>query len=399
MSTSLGILVSHPIQYYTPWFRYLANRLTIKVFYAHRQDASAQARAGFEVAFDWDTPLLAGYPYQWLTNRARDPNVHTFNGCDTPELYHLVRATPFDAFMVFGWNYKSALQAIRACWRHNIPVFIRGDSQLQTPRSWLTSAVKFLPYRYFLPRLGAHLYVGQRNKAYLQHYGVTPEQLFFAPHFVDNAFFARNAQDAETTGATRQMRSELGIPPGAFVWLFAGKFIAKKRPADVLRACLEVFRTPQGANVHALMVGDGPLRAELERMARPYRQRIHFAGFRNQTQMPAVYRASNALILPSDGRETWGLVVNEAMACGIPALVSDAAGCAPDLIEPQITGYTYPVGNITALVRHMLTMQKMCAAYLFTMRRALAAKTACYSIEKATEGLARALAQAGCMRG
>ena len=396
LSRRLGILVSHPVQYYTPWFRHLAKRLTIEVFYAHRQDASAQARAGFGVEFDWDTPLLEGYPYRWLTNRARHPSVRTFNGCDTPELYHLLHAAQFDAFMVFGWNYKSAIQAIRACWQHNIPVLMRSDSQLQTPRSWLTSVVKFLPYRYFLPRLGTHLYVGQRNKDYLQHYGVAGDQLFFTPHFVDSTFFARHAEEAETAGLPLQMRSEFGIPHDAFVWLYVGKFIAKKRPADILRACLEVFSTPQGANVHVLIAGDGPLRTALELMARPHRQRIHFAGFRNQTQMPAVYRASNALILPSDGRETWGLVVNEAAACGVPALVSDAAGCGPDLIEPGRTGCTYPVGDIRALVRHMLALQKMCEDHPLTIRRALARKVARYSIERATEGLERALERSGC---
>src|SRR2546428_11987966 len=86
MSYRLGVLLSHPIQYYAPWFRYLAGRLDIEVFYAHRQDAAGQSAAGFGVQFEWDTPLLEGYPYRWLTNVARHPGVGSFAGCDTPEV-------------------------------------------------------------------------------------------------------------------------------------------------------------------------------------------------------------------------------------------------------------------------------------------------------------------------
>jgi len=390
-SYRLGILVSHPIQYDAAWFRYLAQRCDIEVLYMHRQDAGAQAKAGFGVPFQWDIPLLEGYPYRWLTNVARHPNVRTFSGCDTPEIAHLLRTQHYDALLIVGWNRKSALQAIRACWQHHIPVLMRGDSQLRTPRSWLLTAAKYAPYRWGLPRLRAHLYVGKRNHAYLQHYGVPQDRLFFAPHFVDNMFFESKALEAEKTGMTGGIRTRLNIPRDAFVFLFVGKMLPKKRPADFVRACLKILSEPYGANVHALLVGDGPLRASLEWLARPQSRHIHFAGFRNQSELPAFYKASNALILPSDARETWGLVVNEAAACGIPALVSEAAGCVPDLIEPGRTGYTYPAGDIEALARLMRTLEAMCQYTSTTIRRALAKKMACYSIQKATDGLEHAL--------
>ncbi len=391
MRYRLGILLSHPIQYYAPWFRYLAKRFDIEVFYAHQQDAQGQAEAGFGVEFAWDTPLLEGYAYRWLTNVARHPSLRTFNGCDTPEVYHLLQNERFDAFLVMGWNRKSAMQTIWACWRRNVPVLIRGDSQLMTKRTWAMSAVKYLPYRYGLPRLGAHLYVGKRNKDYLQHYGVPKDRLFFVPHFVDNAYFARCAQEAEAAGTSQQIRSELGIPHDAFVFVFVGKLLPKKRPVDFVQACFKILSQPEGSSVHALIVGDGPLRGALESMARPYARRIHFAGFRNQSRLPAFYKASNALVLPSDGRETWGLVVNEAAACGLPAIVSDVVGCASDLIDEGRTGHTYPVGDVGALARHMLALKALCVGKPTAVRQALAEKVACYSIEKATKGLEGAL--------
>ena len=388
----LGLLLTHPIQYYAPWFRYLARRLDIQVFYAHRQDAKGQAEAGFGVEFEWDVPLLDGYPYRFLRNVPRRPRVGPFNGCDTPEIYDILRRERFDAFLIFGWNYRSAIQAIRACWRNNVPVLMRGDSQLRTKRSWIKSAVKHFPYRWFLPRVDAHLYVGRRNKEYLRHYGVPEERLFFAPHFVDNAFFSARARDAVRAGKHLEFRDEFGIPHNAYVVMFVGKFIPKKRPADFIRASLRVFRSPEGANVHALLVGNGPLHDELEVLAQSQAKRIHFAGFRNQSELPAVYSAADVLVLPSDGRETWGLAVNEAMACGIPAVVSDAVGCAPDLIEQGKTGYTYPLGDVDALAQRMLSMLRVVReSEPAKVRQALAEKMACYSVERATEGLKEAI--------
>ena len=99
------------------------------------------------------------------------------------------------------------------------------------------------------------------------------------------------------------------------------------------------------------MVGDGPLRASMEQIVAGAGSPIRFAGFLNQTEMPRAYAASDALVLPSDGGETWGLVVNEAMASGLPAVVSDQVGCGPDLVLPAKTGETFPCGAVSELAR------------------------------------------------
>ena len=385
----LGVLVTHPIQYYAPWFRHLAERMDVEVFCAHRQDGTGQARAGFGMEFEWDVPLLEGYRYRWLQNVARRPGVGTFSGCDTPEIHEIVSSTPFDAFLIIGWNYRSALQAVMACRREGVPVLMRGDSQLATKRPLVTRALKYVPYRFLLPRLSAHLYVGKRNRAYLEHYGVPERKLFFVPHVVDNEFFATRAQKARETGKPAAIRKELGIPADAFVFLLAGKMTPKKRPFDFLSAFVRASR--EDPTLHALLVGDGPLRPSLERLAESDPSRVHFAGFVNQARMPAFYGAADALVLTSDARETWGLVVNEAAASGIPAVVSDAAGCAPDLIDELERGLTYPVGAVDALERNMLTLRSICRRTPLRVQSALRRKMEAYSFERAAEGLERAL--------
>src|SRR5205823_1467894 len=217
--------------------------------------------------------------------------------------------------------------------------------------------------------------VGTSNAEYLRHYGVSPERLFFAPHFVDNDFFATAADAArhQPGGA----RTRFGIAPGAVVFLFAGKFTAKKRPVDLLEALARL----RAANVDAngLFVGDGPLRAQLEQRARELGAPVVFTGFMNQGEIAAAYAAADCLVLPSDGGETWGLVVNEAMACGVPAIVSDAVGCAPDLIDEESTGFTFPLGDIKALAQRIARANELAKAG-FNFRPRLECKLARYSV-------------------
>lgn len=397
MRRRLAVVVSHPIQYHSPWFRQLSKRMELTVLYMHRQDASGQALAGFDVEFEWDIDLLEGYSFRWLENVARRPGASAFSAFDTPQVFDIIRYGRFDAVLVFGWYQKSSLQTLAACWRYGVPVIMRGDSQLNTQRPWWKTCVKTPAYRWFLPRLNAHLYTGVRNRVYLEHYGVPHERLFFAPHFVDNEFFRARAEAAVDTARHVAVRKELGIPQEAFVVLFVGKLVAKKRPSDFVQACLRILASAQEVDLHAILVGDGPLRGELEAESRAADGRIHFAGFRNQSEVPVWYRAADVLVLPSDGRETWGLVVNEAMACGIPVIVSDAAGCAPDLIEDDRNGKIYPMGDVEALVRAILRLRVLCKSRLNAVQSAVTERIRHYSIDKATAGLETALA-AVCRR-
>ena len=345
----LGILATHPIQYYASWYRALAQQALLTVFFAHEQSASEQADAGFGVAFDWDVPLLDGFEARFLRNRSPRPNVSTFLGCDTPDIESEIRNGGFDAFIVHGWYTKSFLQALRACRRHRVPVLVRGDSQLVTHRSFLWKLTKRPLYQWLLSRFDGYLCVGQRNREYYLHYGADADRIFFAPHAVDNEFFATKARALQRERP--MLRRALGIPPDAIVYLFAGKLIGKKRPADYLRALQQASR--EQPTIHGLLVGDGPLRAELQELAQQERIAVSFAGFMNQSRIPEAYAASDLIVLPSDGRETWGLVVNEAMACGLPALVSDAVGCGPDLVHRGITGDIFPVGDVHDLAQLM----------------------------------------------
>lgn len=385
----LALVASHPIQYQAPWFRALARVVDLEVLYCHRQDAAGQAAAGFGQPFEWDIPLLDGYNFRWLENVSRHPGVEEFSGCDTPGIGRVLREGGFDACLVNGWYLKSCLQAIHACRQQHIPVLVRGDSQLKTFRPWTTRIAKYWPYRWFLSKIDAHLYVGRANRAYLRHYGVQERRLFFAPHFVDNDRFVEGADRARREGAATLLRAEHGAGPDEVVFLFAGKLIAKKRPGDFVEAIATL--NARGVQARGFILGSGPLEAALRRQAAACGAPVQFLGFHNQRAMPTCYAAADCLVLPSDGGETWGLVVNEAMACGVPAIVSDAVGCAEDMVVEGETGFTYPCGDTGALADRMQSLVAGRTESSEHVRRQASAHAARYGVGPAVAGTLQAL--------
>lgn len=342
----VAFLSTHPIQYHADWFQALSGHpsLDLDVLYCWKPDADAQGQPGFGVAFEWDVPLLEGYSYRFLRNVAREPSTDSFFGMDSPELADLIASRTYDAVVTNGWHYKSAWQAMRSCWASNVPVLVRSDSHLKTERRALARAVKALPYRWFIPRLNACLPVGRLSAEYFAHYGASPERVHIVPHAA-NSLFGREAPRALQSRAATRERWNAG--ENETVFLFAGKFTSMKRPLDFVRAIAAASRA--GATVVGVMVGDGPLRAECEERARSEGAPVRFAGFVNQSKMVNAYVAADALVLPSSGGETWGLVVNEAMSCGRPAIVSDRVGCGPDLVESGSTGFVFRCGDVAGL--------------------------------------------------
>jgi len=375
----LGVLASHPIQYQAPLFRELATRCDLHVFFAHRQTPQAQAAAGFGVAFEWDVDLLSGYAYTFLPNVARRPDTGALMGCDTPAIAGEIKTGGFDAFLVMGWHLKSYWQAIRACQRYGVPVMVRGDSQLGTPRSRLKRAVKALLYPWVIRQFDACLYVGQRNREYLEHYGARADRLFFAPHCVDTLAFASAAADVERDA----VRAGWGLGGDDRAVLFAGKLVGRKRPADIVRAVAQLRL--QGQRAVLVWAGDGPDRAALQALGASLGVPMVFLGFCNQSQLPGIYRSADVLALPSEGSETWGLVVNEAMACGTPCVVSDACGCAPDMVLPGLNGAVFAMGDVVGLAK---ALQDVLSARLSVQR--IQGMSEAFSVAAAANGVLEA---------
>jgi glycosyltransferase involved in cell wall biosynthesis len=384
----LGIAATHPIQYQAPWFRALDSHpdLDVHVFFGHRPSPAEQGAAGFGVAFDWDTPILEGYRYRFLRNVAAKPGLDHFFGTDTPEIAEIVRRERFDAVIVLGWHLKTSWQGIVACWRTGTPVMVRSDSHLKTQRSALKRAAKAFVYRRLIPRFDACLAVGKWSKEYFLRYGAREDRVFCVPHAVDEERLGQQFLDAQR-GRT-VLRQAWGLRPDSIVYLFSGRFIAKKRPFDFIRAvALAAKRVP---NVQGLMVGDGPMRQECETLISELGAPIRCVGFLNQSRIVEGYVAADMLVLASDGGETWGLVANEAMFCHRPCIVSDQVGCGADLVISGVTGDSFPCGDIGALAN--LLVRYADGNRLEIMGEHARRRVERYSIHEATTGTLRALA-------
>lgn len=341
----IAIVTTHPIQYQAPWFRALASRrgIDLKVYFGHRATAREQADAGFGFEFNWDVSLLDGYEHSFLQNVAPKPSLNSFSGIDTPDIGEIVNREKFDAVIINGWHYKSAWQTMRACWKTRTPVMARSDSTLRTERGFARKVTKLPLYRWFVPKLDACLPVGTWSRDYFLYYGARPERIFIVPHVVDVDAFGRNGREQVPV---RELRRQWQLDEDTTVFVFAGKFVPKKRPLDFVKAIVAAHQ--RGALLMGLMVGEGPLRQVCEEEVRRSGAPIRFAGFVNQSRMPQAYAVADALVLPSED-ETWGMVVNEAMAGGKPCLVSHRVGCGPDLIVAGETGEVFPAGDIQCL--------------------------------------------------
>jgi glycosyltransferase involved in cell wall biosynthesis len=376
----IAVVASHPIQYYTPVFRELAQRFDLKVFFAHRATQDDQAKAGFGIGFDWDIDLLSGYEHAFLRNVAIQPGLDHFAGCDTPEIGTKLDEGHFDAVLVHGWHLKSFVQTILAAKWRGLPLLTRGDSHLETPRSKLKKSAKAIVYPAFLRLFDAALYVGKRSRAYWTHYHYPRTRLFFSPHCIDSEWFAARA----TVNSRHVLRARLGIPPDANVALFAGKLVPFKRPLDVIAAA--ALMKTAGHEIVVLVAGAGPVESEMAMAARAAGVTLHLLGFCNQTEMPAVYAASDVLVLASDGCETWGLVANEALACGRPIVLSHTVGAAPDLAEDEIAGRVFPLGDVVALANALRDV----TAHPPSLQM-IAKKSKTYSIASAINGIEAAI--------
>ena len=345
----LAVIISHPIQYYAPWFCHLSNTpdLLIKVFYLWNFGVTKQVDIGFKKTFEWDIPLLEGYDYEFIPNTSTDPGTHHFWGLCNPSLTARVQQYCPDAVLLMNYNYAALYRFLGQWNRHKSPLLFRGDSHRLVYRPDLKAWARRQFISQVYHRFAAYLYVGKANHEYFRYHGVPPEKLFFAPHAVDNDRFFTQA-DLATQQAVI-WKQELGIPADHAVILFAGKFEIKKRPLDLLRAFLQANLD----RVALLFVGSGSLEADLKSEAAGQPQ-IYFAPFQNQSLMPRTYAIADLVVLPSHGSgETWGLAMNEAMCLARPVVVSTHVGCAQDLVHPYQNGLIFPASDVSALTHSL----------------------------------------------
>jgi glycosyltransferase involved in cell wall biosynthesis len=320
----IAIISSHPIQYNAPLFALIAKEaeIELKVFYTWGEDSIKEKfDPDFQQHIKWDIPLLEGYKYQFLKNTSKHPGSHHFKGIINLDLNNEIEKWGADIVWVWGWSFESHLKALRF-FKGKKEVWFRGDSTLLDESSGF--GIKKIIRRVFLTWVYRHVdkafYVGTHNKAYFMKHGLKANQLIYAPHAVDNNRFT------DPTGKHRkqakEIRIQLGIPEKRKLLLYVGKFEPNKNLMELINAINDT-------DFNLLLVGNGPEEKILKQSAS---ENIFFMPFQNQSNMPIIYRVGDALVLNSKS-ETWGLAINEALACGIPVIASNKCGGAIDLLD------------------------------------------------------------------
>jgi len=380
----LAIVATHPIQYYAPVFRALAASpvIDLRVFYTWSQAASGTFDPGFGTDVRWDIPLLDGYPYQFVRNVAKSPGTHHFSGLNTPTLVREIEAWHPDAVLIYTWNSRAHLQALRH-FKGRVSVLFRGDSTLIDERGWWRGLLRRTFLTWVYSHVDVAIAVGTHNRNYFAWCGLPTERIATAPHSIDTVRFASDGAMHERRATL--WRQELGIDPEAVVVLFAGKLQHKKNPLLLLDAFLGLHDES-----HLVFVGNGELERELGLRGQGLRN-VHVMPFQNQSLMPAVYRLGDIFVLPSRGpEETWGLAVNEAMASGRPVIASSKVGGACDLIQAGKNGWIFESGDREGLER----LLRQAAAGGREFLRAMGATAQARSVYWSSEESARLIGEA-----
>lgn len=380
----VALFATHPIQYQVPWFQHLSkvSDLDLRVFYGMLPDATQQG-VGFDVGFQWDIPLLEGYRWKQLHNSASRPGPGTFLGCSAPDIRQVLTDWRPDVALLTGWQSRMLLQAWWACVQLGIPRIVRGESSHLARRS----AWKRFGHWIWLRGFDRFLAIGKGNREFYRKAGIADAYIHDCPYFVDNQRFVANAAAFRSQRAI--LRRNWGVPEDSICFLFSGKLIEKKHPLDFMHALGRA--ACKGAQVHGLVVGAGELMEPARVLAQQERLPLSFTGFLNQREIARAYVAADCLVLPSDAGETWGLVVNEAMACGLPAIVSDQVGCGLDLVHENETGAIFPMGDVTALANRIAEFAADPDGLIAMGRRARQLVLTHYSVERAVAGTLSAI--------
>jgi 1,2-diacylglycerol 3-alpha-glucosyltransferase len=246
-----------------------------------------------------------------------------------------------------GWSFGGAIAALIWCLSHQVPAIVMSESTaIDERRHWWKEAIK----RRIVSLCSAALVGGSRHRDYLVALGAAPSHIFTGYDVIDNGHFRAGAERARQSG--QQLRVRLELPIRYF--MACSRFAPKKNLFRLLQAYARYRQGAGSAAWSLVIVGEGELKDDLIALRDQLGlgASVQFAGPKKYHELPAYYGLASAFIHAST-TEQWGLVVNEAMASGLPVLVSERCGCAQDLVQPGVNGILFNPTDIDALAQAM----------------------------------------------
>jgi len=340
---------THPIQYFAPLYAYCnIEGLRVDAWYCSDESIKGEKDLQFGHAVKWDIPLLDGYVYRFFKNYSWKPSIHSgFFGLINLGMIIALFKEPKSIIIIHGWGYLTLLLVIVLGRLAGHTVCLRSETPYKQEK--LHSPSKLCLRKMFLKQfmfrfIDKFLFVGKQNEDFYRYYGVKNKCLVFVPYAVDNKRFDTEYQELRYEKAN--LKENLHIPKENFVILYSGKYIAKKRPLDLLKA----FHLMNNSMASLVMIGEGELREEMEKYVRDINvKNVILTGFINQSFISSYYAIGDVFVMCSQEGETWGLSINEAMNFELPVVASDLVGCTDDLVVRNETGFAYKCGNVREL--------------------------------------------------
>ncbi len=389
----LVVIETHPVQYRAPVYRFLRQGLGIPVVAVYGSDFSVVGYwdREFQAQLAWDRDLLSGHESVFLSRVKQSSPLRIFKRAGSGLEGVLDRLGGIGAMLLVGYRDSLYQRAFLCAVRRRIPILFRAEvSDHVAPRGRLKSWLRDRALRMFYRKCFRMLTIGQMARRHFSRLGVGDEKMIFSPYCVDAGIFPQG--DQALARCRQQARSALRISDRQTVLLFSGK-LSRRKGVDLILPAVARMRPEARERIVVLFMGGGRMQGLLRDQARGFAEgKVRFVGFQNQTQMSPYYAAADILALPSRHSETWGLVVNEALWHGVPAVVSDRVGCGPDLVEPGRTGEICradSAGDLSAAIERCLSWSGSPA-----VKERCRDKAQSYSVEKATEGIARAYREA-----
>ncbi len=326
MKKSIAIITTHPIQYQVPLFKKLSSsNIKLDVFFASKHGSNSKLKdKGFNKKFNWDIELLKGYNY--FLPKKENINVDHWK-VSFENLENLLSKNKYNAILIFGWSNILYLKALFIAKKLKIKTILRVETNLRLKNTIFKRIIKFFFLKFLFSHIDFFLTIGKLNRQFYKSFAIDNSRLFNAPYFVDNNFF----QNKKSSKLKKKIN-----------FLFVGKLIDRKNPLLFIKIA-EKLKNKK--NIHFNIVGSGPLFDTCKKEIKiKSLSNISMLGFRNQKELKKIYSNNDYLLLTSK-YETWGLVVNEAMASGLPVISSLNCGATHDLIKNKHTGFIYNTPN------------------------------------------------------
>lgn len=351
----VAFLMSHPIHYHIPLFKKMSQdgRIEPIVYFCSNFGVKEETDPLLGVKVKWDIPLLDGYKYKFLRNFSIRPSFK-FWGQINPGIFLDLLKGRYDALVIYGYSYATNWIAIFGAWITGTPLILGGEMVLRPDRPLWKRAIKRAAMKFIFWRSRAFISIGSFSDKFYEYYGASDDKIFSTPYAVDNERFmeAKRKIDPLRDG----LRGNFKIGKNDAIIIFMGKLVPGKRPLDLLKA-YEILRIDYKiSNIGLIFVGDGVLRPELEKYTEENNiLNVHFAGFKNQSELPNYYAISDIFVSPSVS-DVSPLVVNEAMCFSLPVIISNAVYSAYDYVKHGENGFIFGVGDTRRLSENLLEL-------------------------------------------